>query len=281
MRTKKQLWFKTDANFYSTEEKVRNSSKTRNIISHKGRLTFQLVSLPIAKFQVMGSGKVGISFPLKKKPETYIQNLKPLLVREDGSIITKFEKYIEIPKLEEEKTPQLKKVEKTINDLRFILMRNPTPEEIAETVGIIPEKARELAYKSAPKTKWKESSEDDKKKADLKIKEIYQLASLSKHFDTKTILERPATHLGGLAYQPIVDRINHALKSEKDELPKIVFDKETDDYKRFDFKWPTTSRFKFTGNMEFYYKKEKKLSGQLSGMKEIFKEAIKYSKEKW
>ena len=261
MRTKKQLWFKTDANFYSTEEKVRNSSKARNIISHKGRLTFQVVSLPIARFQVMRSGKVSLSFPLNKKPELYIQNLKPLLVKEDGSTITKFEKHKEIPKPEEEKAPLQEKVEATITDLRFILMRNPTPEEIAETVGIIPEKARELAYKSAPKTKWKEISEEDKKKADLKIKDIYKIASLLDYFGQSITLTRPTRHLVGKIWKDIIERAKYALDEENKKVPKIKVTEETNEKIEFEFIWPHGSPF--GSYPEYYYKKRNQLSGDI------------------
>lgn len=99
MRTKKQLWFKTDADYYSTEELLRDSLETTGILSHKGRLTFKLKKYPWATFQVMISGKFSISYLLKKNPEAPLQLAKTLLIKEDGKQITKFEKYKEIPKL--------------------------------------------------------------------------------------------------------------------------------------------------------------------------------------
>jgi len=107
------------------------------------------------------------------------------------------------------------------------------------------------------------------------LKEIYQLASLLEHFSTQIVLKRPATHLGGLSYEIVLNRINHALIAEKNELPRIVFDKDTENYKRFTFEWAENSKFRFTGTPEFYYKQEKKLSGQIQGMIYMFKQVMK------
>ena len=67
--------------------------------------------------------------------------------------------------------------------------------------------------------------------------------------------------------------------TKKEFLPKIVVDMETDKYKMFRFEWSDSSRFQFTGNPEYYYKQEKKLSGQIGGIMEIFKQAIKGSQK--
>ena len=99
------------------------------------------------------------------------------------------------------------------------------------------------------------------------------------NFETEVVLKRPATHLGGVSYKTVLKRANYALDSEKNLLPKIVIDKDTDEFQRFDFEWSEGSKFRFTGTPEFFYKKEKKLSGQIGGITEIFKQVMKGSKK--
>ena len=158
-------------------------------------------------------------------------------------------------------------------------MRDPSTIEIAYEVGETPEKIREVAFKLAPKLKWKEPTEDEIKKAEMKIKEIYQTASLLNKFDSMIVLKRPATHLGGLSYKTILKRAKYALDSEKELLPKIVIDMETEEYELFRFEFPDNSKFQFTGTPEYYYKQEKRLSGQIGGIIDMFKQVMKDSQK--
>ena len=153
MRTKKQVWFITDLDYYSTEKLLRDSQQSKVTSAWKGRITFYLKNFDHIPCQVTNSGKFGISYPLNKNPEKFLKNVRKLLIRENKTPITKFEKYKEIPEPKEKITPLEEKVENAIDHSRFLLMRDPTPKEIGYNVGETPEKVREVAFKLAPKTK--------------------------------------------------------------------------------------------------------------------------------
>ena len=245
----------------------------------EGATPFSLKGFRDVNCQITTSGKFSIAFPIEENPENALSIVKQLLVRKNGDPLSKFEKYKEIPEPKKKITPMEEKVDKVITNQRFLLMRDPSTIEIAYEVGETPEKIRETAFKLAPKTKWKEPTEDEIKNAEMKIKEIYQIACLLNEFDSKIVLKRPSVHLGGVSYKTVLKRVKHALDFEKEFLPKIVFGMETDKYKMFRFEWSDSSRFQFTGNPEYYYKQEKKLSGQIGGIMEIFKQAIKGSQK--
>ena len=273
MRTKKQLWFTTDLDFYSTEQLVRDSRETTGIISHKGRLTFKLKKYPRMTFQVMNSGKFSISYPLKKNPDEPLTHARHLLAKENGTPITKLEKYKEIPEPKPKRAPLETKAEKTLTLLRFLLMRDPTLTELAYEVGVTPEKVREVAFKLSPKTKWKEPTKEQIKEGERKLKEIYQIASLLKHFKKEVVLRRPVSHLGGMLRKDVLKRVDYALKHEIEELPTIKFREETEERKEFEFIWSRESKYRFTTYPEYYYKKTRQLSGDI-WLNEIMKKTL-------
>ena len=144
---------------------------------------------------------------------------------------------IEIKSETEQKDFAQQNIEKATDQLRFLLMRDPTPKEIAYEVGETPEKVREIAFKLAPKKKWKDPSEDETKEAKLRIKEIYQIASLLQKFEKPIVFTRPAKYLGGRIWKDILERVDYAIKHKKEKIPKIKVNKETEERLDFEFVW--------------------------------------------
>ncbi|HUU88013.1 MAG TPA: hypothetical protein VMX17_09710 [Candidatus Glassbacteria bacterium] len=273
MRTKKQLWFNTDLDYYLTEQLLHDSPEVIILSDWKGRITFSLKGTQQVNCQITTHGKFSIAFPIEEDPEKWLSIIRKLLVRKNREPVEVFEKYKEIPEPKEKITPLEEKVEKTIDHLRFLLMRDPTTTEIAYDVGETPEKMRKIAFKLAPKIKWKEPTEDETKEAELRIKEVLQIACLLQHFEKSIIFTRPTSYLGGRLWKDILERANYALKHEKEKVPNIKTNEETEERIEFDFVWSRNSKFAFTTYPEYYYKNKKELSGA-TWAKEQMKEAL-------
>ena len=272
MRTKKQLWFNTDLDYYATEQLLHDSPEVVILNDWKGRLTFSLKGVRKVNCQITAHGKFSIAFPLEKDPEKWLSLVRRLLVRKNGDPIVIFEKYKEIPEPKEKITPLEEKVEKAIHHLRFLLMRDPTTTEIAYDVGETPEKMREIAFKLAPKLKWKEPSEEDIKGDYKKLSDIYQIASLLNHFKADIVLRRPTKFLQKVTPNKILNRANYAREHEKENLPQVGLVKETDKFLEYSFYWSGGSKYCFGDISEFYDKDTETLSGQ----NEAFMKKIKH-----
>jgi len=72
-------------------------------------------------------------------------------------------------------------VVETIKELRNMLLRFPTIDEIACKLGITPEDAIKLAYKYAPETGWHPPSPEEISNSAKKLKEILKIAAYLKH----------------------------------------------------------------------------------------------------
>jgi len=208
---KDRVWFQTNLGFIKT--KTQFIVKYRDSISgdmqdYRGRLHFRLKGFPDITYQITTKGKLGIFYPDGVSYEDSLEKVKPFLVKADGTPLDKFE-LIKEPDLKQ-KTLETK-VKESTELLRFLLMRDPTPKEIAYEVGEKPEKIR-VAFKLAPKLKWKEPNEDDVKKANKKIKEVYQIASLLQKFGKPIVFTRPTKYLGGRIWKDVLERVDYALK---------------------------------------------------------------------
>ena len=262
MRTKKQLWFNTDLDYYYTEQLLHNSPEVIILNDWKGRLTFSLKGTQQVNCQITTHGRFSIAFPIDEDPEKWLPTIRKLLVRKNREPLEMFEKYKEIPEPKEKTTSLEEKVEKVIDHLRFIQMRNPALIEIAYEVGEIPEKVREEAFKLAPKLGWREPSEDEIKEAKLRIKEIFQIASLLQKFGKPIVFTRPAKYLGGRIWKDILERVDYTLKYETEKIPSIKVDKETEERLDFEFVWSRDSEY--SGSYpEYYDKKKRQLSGDV------------------
>lgn len=148
------------------------------------------------------------------------------------------------------------KVKRTIENLRFILKRNPTSLEISYDTGETPEAIREVAFKLSPTMGWREPSEKQISRANEKVKEIYKIARLLGHFPSEIVQKRSVYCLHDESWNSILDRVNYARKQELNELPKIVATKKDKKRIEFEYRWPKGSKWYGSGDYPEYYDKE-------------------------
>jgi hypothetical protein len=267
---KKKKWFQTDLVYIGTTVKIRKSPDVAYSYDNLGRFTFGIYELKDVKIQVTSKGKLGLFYPEGLKYQEILKLIKNLLINannEPAKIIDE----IKIKDDNEQKNFARENVEKAIGHLIFLLLRNPTSEEIGYEIGETPEKVREVAFKLAPKLGWKEPLENEIKEAKLRIKEIYQTASLSQKFGKPIVFTRPVKYLGGRSWKDILQRVDYALKYESEKIPAIKENEETEERLEFEFVWSRGSDY-FGGYPEYYDKKKKQLSGDVF-LRETFKKA--------
>ena len=80
-------WFITDLAFNKTKELLLKSEKevSGDMEDWRGRLDFHLSNLKDVTFQITTKSKLGIYFPQGTKYETYLEMVKPYLVKVDGT----------------------------------------------------------------------------------------------------------------------------------------------------------------------------------------------------
>ena len=116
----------------------------------KGRYTFYLKDFKDVTFQITTTGKLSIWYPEEVGYEFFLKRLKPLLVKADGTPAERFDVIWESIKPERRLSLE-QRVKRTIEELRFILMRDPKILEIAYEIGETPEAIRKVAFKLSPK----------------------------------------------------------------------------------------------------------------------------------
>ena len=161
------------------------------------------------------------------------------------------------------------KVEKTIKDLRFRLLRNPTIKEVAYEIGETPTVTERVVWRSTPKTKWREPTKDQISDSKWRLNRIYDLAALMEKFGEDAVKNRPWSIAPDekTPSQLELKRAKYALKHERDKLPKIVIVKEDEKKIEFDHKWPKGSLM--GDSSEIYDKIQKKFSGAFTGERQI------------
>jgi len=93
-----QKWFKTDLGYYATKDRF---LKSRGIVGdmqdNKGRLSFYLKGFKDVTFQITKHAKLSISYPREMKSyKVFLERVKPLLVKADGTPIEKIEELYDV-----------------------------------------------------------------------------------------------------------------------------------------------------------------------------------------
>jgi len=164
------------------------------------------------------------------------------------------------------------KVKNAIKHLRFILMRDPTIREIAYRIGKTPKAIQETAFKLSPKIGWREPSEKQISRANDRVKEVYKIARLLRHFALEIVQKRRVFCLNDESWDTIRDRVEYAREQEPGEVPKIVTTDEDERQMKFKYRWPKGSKWYGSNGSEYYDKENKRLvSAAVVFMKGIMK----------
>lgn len=273
---KNKKWFQTDLVYVGTKVNLLKSPSVAYSYENLGRFTFGIHELKDVKIQVTTKGKLGLFYPEDLNYKKILNLITPLLLDANNKTAKIIEE-IKIKNRVTQKDFDELELERVIDNLRFVKMRDPTILDISYQVGEIPEKVREAAFRLAPKIKWKDPSEEEVKEAELKIKEVFQITALLQHFRQEVVFTRPAKQLGGQKWKNVLERAKYASKHEKEKLPKIKFNEETEERIEFEFVWPRVSKY-FGDYPEYYYKKKKQLSGNI-WFKEQAKKLIRHIKK--
>jgi hypothetical protein len=82
---KKQVWFKTNLDYDAMHRKLRESREVTGVDEWKGRLTFYFKDFPRSPVQITTHGKLSITYPEDKGYEKILEQVKSLLVKQDGT----------------------------------------------------------------------------------------------------------------------------------------------------------------------------------------------------
>jgi len=203
---------------------------------------------------------------IAKSGQTYHRHLKKLIERGDiEKVGTSY------------RLPLESRVKGVIENLRFRLFRDPSVREVAREIGETPEKTRELIWRLIPETGWREPSKEQISLAEMKLHEIYEMATLLEHFDETPVKNRCRdvpefrASLRDEMLQRILNRAKYALKHERDKLPTVRLVKENDRQIELDHTWPVRkeSNWQWGDSSETYDKTTKSFSGAFTGERQI------------
>jgi len=159
---KAQVWFDTDLGYAATKD---NLIRSRNISGdsqdYGGRFTFSFRDLKDFTIQVTTKSKLSITYPEELSYEVALEQLKPYLVRADGSPAQKIEKKSSTKEAFKNKSKESQSeaameeaVVQVVREWKKIGFRNPLPSEIADETGLSPEQSEEIARNTRDRTGW-------------------------------------------------------------------------------------------------------------------------------
>lgn len=237
----------------------------------KGTFSF---TLPInankkTRVQISHRGTVNIWHKYVGDDDKAVAKLKPFIVPIEGKKYSTWilkkqllngSKHVEVSVNAQKSQAALEnKVQKAIEDLRFLWMRNPQIIEIAYRIGENPTVVDSVVYKFSPTLGWRMPDSKEIEKTQVKLGEIYEAAALLQYFPETVVVCRPTYALFEETSERIIKRARYAQKYEASQLPKVFSVKQDEKTLTIKYSWPPNARR--WSSEETYYKDEKRLSG--------------------